>query len=218
MKHPESEVWMGWLYGEVAPEERRDLEAHLAVCSECQGRVDGWRRTMGRLDEVAVPCVEKRPKRAAWSAPHWAAVAAGLVLVGFLAGRLTGVSRGELASELGRNRAAWMEEVEARTDAVRRETWQDAIQAVREEQRGLALELLREVRAGRLADRAEWVRVVEGMDLRRGQELVALREGLAELASHTGVGFETAQTQMRLLAGSLATTSYDEPLKPLKKP
>ncbi len=218
MKHPESEVWMGWLYGEVTPEERLGLEAHLAVCPECQRRVDGWRQTMGRLDVVPVPRVETRSRRGAWGVPYWTAAAAALLLLGFLAGRLTGVSRGELASELGRNRAAWMEEMEARTDAVRRETWQDAIQAVREEHQGLALELLREVRAGRLADRTEWRRVVEGMDLRRGQELVALREGLAELASHTGVGFETAQTQMRLLAGSLATTSYDEPLKPLKKP
>ena len=43
LKHPDAAEWMAFLYAEVAPERRRELEDHLGHCADCSAQMDMWR-------------------------------------------------------------------------------------------------------------------------------------------------------------------------------
>jgi len=92
MNHPKPEEWVPYLYGELGHGARRQLNLHLAQCSECRGRLNTWRRDIGRLDAWKLPRTSSR-----WPgfvpALKWAAAAALVLAVGFVAGRLTGGER-----------------------------------------------------------------------------------------------------------------------------
>jgi anti-sigma factor RsiW len=90
MSHPDRERWMDYIYQEADAAERRELEDHLATCAECERRVAGWRQTMDMLEE----CVEQEPVRPGrtirlGTIARWAMAATILVLVGYVAGRVT---------------------------------------------------------------------------------------------------------------------------------
>ncbi len=58
MDHPLVEVFSGYLDGQVAPDERRRIEAHLAGCDPCRETLAGLRRTValvGGLEPVGAP-------------------------------------------------------------------------------------------------------------------------------------------------------------------
>jgi hypothetical protein len=40
MKHPSPEELMSWIYGEVTPQARRQLGAHVEACAECREQVE----------------------------------------------------------------------------------------------------------------------------------------------------------------------------------
>ena len=63
MNHPKREEWIPLLCGEADAETARHLEAHLQECAECAREVDGWRRTMGRMDEWKVPKAARPSRR-----------------------------------------------------------------------------------------------------------------------------------------------------------
>jgi hypothetical protein len=50
-----SEVIVGYLYGELPEQSRTDLEAHLSVCDACRGEVAALRATRGVLTAWAPP-------------------------------------------------------------------------------------------------------------------------------------------------------------------
>ena len=84
--HPTAEQWADYLYGELAPEARLELDAHARECAACQEQLAEWRATMGALDSWRV---RPRARRLAVFTEYarWA-VAAGLVLgLGWLGGR-----------------------------------------------------------------------------------------------------------------------------------
>jgi hypothetical protein len=105
MNHPKREEWIPLLCGEADAETARQLEAHLQECAECAREVDGWRRTMGRLDEWKVPKAARPSRRLPVQPIAWAAAAA-IVFGAFVAGRFTAPQidarklRAELKSEL----------------------------------------------------------------------------------------------------------------------
>lgn len=93
MKHPTPEQWSDYLYGELAPVEREQLQAHLAQCASCRAQEEGLRATLASLDSWQVQAPPKRHKHhwtSAWGPGwKWAAAAALLLSTAFAAGRLS---------------------------------------------------------------------------------------------------------------------------------
>jgi hypothetical protein len=88
---------MSFLYGECAPERRRELGAHLATCPACATNVRTWRSSMNTLDEWPLPA--SRYARRQWvPVLKWAAAAAVVLAVGFAVGRQTSNARNEVAA------------------------------------------------------------------------------------------------------------------------
>jgi hypothetical protein len=105
MNHPKREEWIPLICGEAEAETAQRLEAHLRECPECAHEVEGWRRTMGRMDVWKLPKSSRPARRFPVQPIAWAAAAA-IVFGAFVAGRFTapqidaGKLRAELKSEL----------------------------------------------------------------------------------------------------------------------
>jgi hypothetical protein len=87
---------MAYLFEETAPERRRELNAHLAACTQCSAQVQGWRSSLVALDDwrISAPRSSKRQ----WQpALKWAAAAAMMLVVGFGLGRRTAPGAADLA-------------------------------------------------------------------------------------------------------------------------
>ena len=89
MKHPEREEWVPFLFGEVTPEVRRELAAHLRACPDCAAEIEGWRRSLGKLDQWRLPPAPSRPLQPLAPAFRWAVAAAVVLLAGAALGRVT---------------------------------------------------------------------------------------------------------------------------------
>lgn len=213
MRHPETNAWMSWLYGESTPAEKLDLEAHLAVCPECRARVDRWRQTMGLLDSAAGPRLEPVRRWSLRPTLQWAAAAMVLLASGVWIGRQT--TAGDPRAE--ERYRQWAAEWQAQTDAQRRQDLETmaagTLAVLRAENRQVLGELSRQIQAGREEDRTSVLRLMEHVDRRRAGEIHEIREGLTVLATQTGVGLEKAENQMRLLAGTLQET-FSQPRTP----
>jgi hypothetical protein len=104
VKHPDAAEWMAFLYAEVAPERRRELEDHLAHCADCSAQLKTWRASNKALDEWQLPVMQRTSSaaRAAsrpwWPALKWAAAAAIVLALGFAFGRQTAPNAAELAA------------------------------------------------------------------------------------------------------------------------
>ena len=59
VKHPDAAEWMAFLYEEVGPQRKRELETHLAECATCTEQLSTWRSGMTALNEWKVPAVRK---------------------------------------------------------------------------------------------------------------------------------------------------------------
>ena len=88
MNHPEREVLVQYLYGEIKPDLRRRLEGHLQGCADCRGELQTWQRSLRRLDAWKLP--RTTPALEVF-APFlkWAAAALLVLGLGFGFGRLT---------------------------------------------------------------------------------------------------------------------------------
>jgi anti-sigma factor RsiW len=106
---------MDYLYDEADAAERRELERHLEACSECEQRVSAWRRTMDILDECTEPTAAGKPRVIRLRGlARWALAAAVLVLVGYVAGRVSAPGKADpaaLRAELAAVRQQVREEV-----------------------------------------------------------------------------------------------------------
>lgn len=58
MNHPTQEELVQFLYGELRPESRQRIQAHLGACAECGETLAGWKTASRRLDHWKVT----RPK------------------------------------------------------------------------------------------------------------------------------------------------------------
>ena len=100
VNHPEPAVWMDFLYGETEPAKKAELQGHLDHCSACAAQVKKWRETMTSLDAWSIPA---RPAKQPSIAPlaRWAVAAAIVLLLGFIAGRLSSGNAAEVAQLRG---------------------------------------------------------------------------------------------------------------------
>ena len=189
MNHPSREDWMSYLYDELPPTRRTDLQAHLGVCPDCKKAVESWRATMGRLDTWAMPSVA--PKRP-WhpTVVRWAAAAVVVLGAGFLFGRLSapaGVDANQLRTEL---RNEFSDQVQKSLDASRTET-QQALETLatawaraRQEDQQNTLALLQRAEISRQTDFASLRRDLETVAFIGEQGLRSTRNQLARLSSY----------------------------------
>ena len=88
MSHPKREDWVQYLYGEIKPDLRRQLNEHLQGCSECGEELQNWKRSLQRLDAWKLPRTSARLD-AVTPFLKWAAAALLVLGLGFGFGRLT---------------------------------------------------------------------------------------------------------------------------------
>jgi anti-sigma factor RsiW len=88
MNHPKREDWVQYLYGEIKPDLRRQLNEHLQGCAECGEELQNWKRSLQRLDAWKLPRTSARLD-AVMPFLKWAAAALLVLGLGFGFGRLT---------------------------------------------------------------------------------------------------------------------------------
>jgi hypothetical protein len=96
MNHPNLEDWTPYVFDELDKPRRRELEDHLQHCAACRDEVAAWQRTVARLDAWKLPA----PRARVIIAPvfKWAAAAAIILGIGFVAGRWSRPSAAEIAA------------------------------------------------------------------------------------------------------------------------
>ena len=88
MNHPKDEDWVQYLYGEIKPDLRRQLDEHLQGCAECGEELQNWKRSLQRLDAWKLPRTSAR-QDAVTPFLKWAAAALLVLGLGFGFGRMT---------------------------------------------------------------------------------------------------------------------------------
>jgi hypothetical protein len=174
---------MTFLYEEVAPEQKRELQAHLVQCAACAEQVKGWRAGMTILDEWSLPTVRRAPRR--WQPMvKWAAAAAVVLGVGFAVGRQTSTAASELA--------VLKTSVAQLTETVERDRHFNTINATataNAEAMRLLAEYARLDEDGRAADRKTVALAMQEFESR----LARLRAELETVAVNTEDGFQQTQ-------------------------
>jgi hypothetical protein len=95
MNHPKPEEWLCYLEGETSPEARQRLGKHLECCPECAAELEGWRRSVEKLERWSFPPRSQLrasgQAESAWAGPlvKWGLAAALALFLGFAAGRLS---------------------------------------------------------------------------------------------------------------------------------
>jgi len=99
VNHPSAAEWMAFLYDEVAPERKRELNSHLAQCAGCAEQMKNWRASMTALDEWTLPAMRRaRREPRPVLMLKWAVAAVVVLGVGFALGRQTSPAAGEVTA------------------------------------------------------------------------------------------------------------------------
>lgn len=206
MKHPEREEWVPFLFGEATPDVRRELAAHLRACPDCAAEVEGWRRSVGKLDRWQLAAARARPTQPLAPIFRWAAAAAVLLFAGVTAGRLTadsGLSRESLRAEV----VAAVEQARAQGDSSTAglETRFARITEVQSRQLLSAFtEVLEHTRA---EDRESLLAAIDRIERDHAADYVALRSDLETVAA-------AADEQLREARRKIGQLAVNDPLKP----
>ena len=183
VSHPSAAEWMAFLYEEVAPQQKRELQAHLVQCAACTEQVKGWRAGMTILDEWSLPTVRRAPRQ--WQPTvKWATAAALVLSVGFAVGRQTSTATSDLAV-LKTSVAQLTETVER----VRHFNTINAAATANAEAMRLLAEYARLDEDGRAEDRKTVALALQEFESR----LARLRAELETVAVNTEDGFQQTQ-------------------------
>ena len=209
MKHPDATEWMSFLYGEVAPERKRELETHLAECAGCAERVSAWRSGMTALDDWHLPAA-RATTHWVWPALKWAAATALVLGMGFVLGRQASPASEELV-ELKAS-------VAQLTGALQRQQGEQLTNTVKLATAAANAETLRllsgysQLQAEqRYSDQQAVAVALRNFETRLGR----LRAELETVALNTENGFEQTHENLTRLASFSAPASKDtNPSKP----
>ena len=138
MKHPTKEELVSLLYGEVSPEKRTELNAHLRTCGECQSQMASWKSVQSELQSWQVPTRAKTTSHLSKAVP-WAAAAVLMIGISFGFGRFTAPQPN-------------LEEIRAAIEPQLRETFSQELKTARETDRKQFIAMLRDIEEQRLAD------------------------------------------------------------------
>jgi anti-sigma factor RsiW len=120
MNHPKPEEWVPFMSGETNAATRRQLQAHLKECPQCQAQIEGWKRSVSRLHTWKLSR-SRKPLELFLPALKWAVAACLMLAIGFLFGRYAGSD-------------AVVDKVRARLEPQLREVlYQEMAQLVRQE-------------------------------------------------------------------------------------
>ena len=204
MNHPKREEWVPLLCGEADRPTAQRLEAHLRECTECAREVQGWRRTMGRLDTWKVPKAER--SRALPVQPLAWAAAAAIVLGAFVAGRVTspGIDAAALRAELKADVSREIQQGFARmtedsTLALANLEQRIAV-AADQNNKELATQFVAGIEALRTQDREAVEALFAKLEKQYTTDFVLLRRDLEALASATDEEIEDARLKLYQLA------------------
>lgn len=176
MNHPNREEMMSYLYDELEAEPRRATERHLDQCAPCRARLAEWRRTAQHLDAFAI---SPRTAQPAWQPRKHLAVAAlaAVLVVGFLLGRMGGVSRAEL-------------------EAVKRDSETQAVAVGRAEAQRQLQQFASDM-GKRLDD----------LEAQQSRDYASLRKELETVAVFTEAGFRQTENRIVQLADTSSITA-----------
>jgi hypothetical protein len=88
LNHPQPEEWVEFLYEETPGPRRRQIEAHIANCPTCAGKMKSWSETLQALDRFELPVIARPAK--SWMPAFRLAAAAAVMLaagLGFAIGK-----------------------------------------------------------------------------------------------------------------------------------
>jgi outer membrane murein-binding lipoprotein Lpp len=175
---------MGYLYDEIAPERKRELQAHLAHCGDCGKQLRQWRAGALALDEWKLPALQKVPPlRQPMTLLQWAAAAAVVLMAGVAIGRQTSNAAGEVAVL-----KASVAQLAQKIEAERATTSQQTLR--------LLADYAQLEEARRSEDRQTIGLALREMDSR----LVKLRTELETVAVNTETGFRQTKEGLTTLA------------------
>lgn len=197
---------MPLLSGEADGETKRRLEDHLQSCGECAAQVQGWRRTMGRLDAWTLP--KARRERSFPVQPVAWAAAAAIVIGAFVAGRFTAPGldaeklRTELKSELGAEiQQGFARAAESSATALANLETRLAAATTRN-QKEMAAQFVEYIAAARAEDRETAGALLTKLQSQYNTDFVLLRRDLETLASTTDEEIANARQKLMQLASS----------------
>ena len=200
---------MPLLCGEADGQTKRRLEEHLQSCGECAAQMQGWQRTMGRLDAWKLPKA-RRARAFPVQAVAWAA-AAPIVIGAFIAGRFTVPNfdaqqlRAELKSELSAEiRQGFASAAESSSAALANLETRLASASVRN-QKEMAGQFIDYIAASRAEDRKATDALWEKLQSQYTTDFVLLRRDLETLASTTDEEIESARAKLFQLASNQIT-------------
>ena len=210
MKHPNRDEWIPYLFGEASAATRRQLDAHLEDCAECRAELDGWRRSLRRLDAWTLPPAPQRP---AATGLRWAVAAAvmlglGIGLGTFAAGRHVDTKslRAEIEASVKTSLATEMHDALGRVQRQSAETLAASEQRLAKgseaELRGLLRGVMEVIEQGRDLDREATRALFAELQQKHAGDLLALRTDLETVASFADDEVRKTRLQLTEIATS----------------
>jgi hypothetical protein len=208
MNHPEREEWIPLLFGEADPATRERLEAHLKSCAACATEVNGWQRSIGRLDAWKLPKAQKVSRALPVPPLAWAAAAA-IVIAAFGIGRLSAPPavdarklRADLKSELSAElQQGFAQASSDSSNALANLELRLASTSFRNNKE-MASEFVQTISALRAEDRQATEALFEKLQKQYTTDFVLLRRDLETLASTTDEEIENARLKLYQLASN----------------
>jgi hypothetical protein len=202
MNHPKRDEWVPYLFGEAKPETRKLLKEHLKSCAECRHEIENWQRSLTRLDSWKLPTISKvSPIFAPFLS--WATAAALVLLLGFVAGRLTARADVQkvraaiepaMRQELGREFARLVREQVTQSSS--------ATLAAAGQQTDEALTVLaRAIEERRADDNRAIYAAFDKLASENVAQFVSLKKELDTVAVNTDAGLRNTQQELIQLAG-----------------
>ena len=198
MNHPERGNWVPFLYGEVKPDVRQQLKAHLEVCAECRKEVELWQLSLGRLDTWKLPRPWK-PAELFLPILKWAAAAMLVLGLGFSVGRISAVGSGGAADraalKLQLKQELRAELAQLACDEVSRAT-AATLSAARSEANKLLATYTTSLETQRDADNQVIRTALERLQMQN----LSLKKELDTVALNTDAGLQQTEQQLAQLA------------------
>ena len=196
---------MSYLYDELPPVARAELESHLEGCAECRTQMAVWQSATRQMTEWKLP--PRRGKIAAAPALlRWAIAAAivGLAVVGGVrvvalnndVKQLRAEMRQQLIEELRRDLASTMAEAS-----------EQATKSASAEAQALIAAVAQKWEERRINDQQATLAALQQLNAQRVADYAAMRKELETVAVFTETGLQHAENQIATLAYSPASFS-----------
>lgn len=195
VNHPRADEWMEYLYNEIAPGRKREMQTHLAQCGDCGRQLNRWRSGMAGLEEWRLPALPRlKPRWQPAAALKWA-TAALVLAVGFAIGRQNPGAAGELA-ELKATVAQLSGQIQSPHGFIGSNAVEFASATANQAALRWWSEYAKANERNRAEDRLTVARALREMDSR----LIKLRHELETVAINTATGFRQTKEGLTTLA------------------